>query len=562
MSMDALSFSLISQGLRAIPVEMNTNLIRTAYSTVIREGRDASTGLLDAAGNVIAQAESIAVQLGALQESFRGCARELDLSSIQPQEIIMTNDPYHGASHVPDVSMFMPIFDNGVPVAWAGAVGHLTDIGGGAPGSANANATDIFGEGLLLPPMKVSLAGDFSETLVWQILRANIRAPQKSIGDLNAMLAATRTGVLRFRELVGKYGRSNVVDCIRELLNYSERRMRDAVARFPEGRFVGEEVLEPGSFAPEPIRIRAAVQRIGDDIEIDFTGTSPQVKGIINCSLSSTKAAAFSAMQSVMLGGANVPFNEGTQRPIRLVIPEGSILNPRFPAPVRARLNAALRAYGAIMRAMSQALPEQVIASGNDTVVVPQLCYFSPSGWQVFLDPLSGGYGASARNDGAQQCRAPLDNTANTPVEATESEYEFVRILRYELIPDSAGAGRFRGAQGALKVYEILCDDVVLTAFSDRHQFAPRGLFGGGDGTTNAWTLVRDGKEIELPNVVVHQLKRGDVLRVRAGGAGGYGDPRRRDHAAVAKDVREGRVSPQSARGTYGATDLPAAEIH
>ena len=240
MSLDPLSFSLISQGLRAIPQEMNTNLIRTAYSTVIREGRDASTGLLDASGNVVAQAESIAVQLGALQESFRGCARAIDLATIGPDDIMITNDPYHGASHVPDVSIFMPIFHEGKLVAWAGSVGHLTDIGGGAPGSANAKATDIYGEGFLLPPVKVAVPREFSETLLWQIMRGNIRAPQKSIDDLNAQLAANRTGVQRFRELCTKYGTATVTEGIQELLAYTERRMREAIRNFPEGTFVGE----------------------------------------------------------------------------------------------------------------------------------------------------------------------------------------------------------------------------------------------------------------------------------------------------------------------------------
>lgn len=552
MTLDPLTFSLIGPAIRAIPDEMLTNLIRTGYSTAIREARDGSTGLLSASGELIAQGDSIPVQLTALREAYRGCARALDLTQIGPKHILITNHPYFGASHVPDVTILTPVFHNARLIAWAGSTAHMTDIGSGAPGSADASATDIFGEGFLIPPTIAELEDDFTETHLWPMLRANVREPDKSVGDLNAQLAANRTGVGRFLELIAKYGPSDVFASMAELLDYSERMMLRQIEQFPVGRFTGDEVLEDAGLAGGPIRIHVAVERVGSEIIVDYTGTGHQVRGIINCSLTSTKAAAYQAIRSVLLGGLDVPVNEGSNRPIRLVVPEGSVLNPTPPAPVRARLNGALRAFGATMRALSQALPERVIASGTDTTLVPQLSYLSKAGWQVMLDPLGGGFGASNWNDGATQCRNPLDNTGNTPVEALEHEYDYVRIRRYELVEDSAGAGRHRGAQGMIKEYEILRDGVKLTGFSDRHEHGPWPLFGAREGTPNAWKVFRNGQEISLPTLISLELCAGDRLQIIAGGAAGYGDPRDRDRERVARDLREGRISAQAALEIYG----------
>jgi N-methylhydantoinase B len=536
---DPLTLSIVGQALMAIPKEMSANLMRAAYSTILRESKDASIAILDVHGNVVAQAENIPVQLSSISEAFYHCTQHFGIDQINPNEVMITNDPYSGASHVPDVVIISPIFFEDRLIGFAGSVAHQIDFGGGGAGSLNPSATDVLGEGLIIPPAKIEVEKDFSDTFLWHIIKGNIRVPKHTLGDLNAQLVGNRTGTSRASQLASKYGVETVLNVMEEIQNYSERLMRQEIKKIPDGVFYGEEILEGGGYGDD-VHIRVKMEIKDDEIVLDFTGTDPQVRGMINASISSAKSAAYTAVRDIILADSSIkiPANGGANRPITLIIPKGSVINPNSPAPVRSRLNAALRSFGAVIKAFSSVVPERVSASAQDTIMVPNLSYLSETeGWSVYMEPMSGGYGGAVGYDGNNQVRSTLDNCSNTPVEAGESTYAYFRVRQYALQKDTAGVGKWQGSMECIKDYEILKDGVILSCFSDRHTHKPWGIFGGGDGTTNHYILIRNGTMSELPANTIFTFKKGDIFRIVMGASGGYGDPLERDKKLVIKDI-------------------------
>lgn len=361
MKIDPVTLNIVGHALISVAEEMSLALIRSSYSTIVREAKDCSTAILDAEGNIVAQAETIPMHLNSISSAFRGCAQIHKINELRANEVLITNDPYKGGQHLPDIFLFTPIHHDKTLVGFSGSVAHHLDVGGSGPGSTNPSANDIFSEGFIIPALKIELNTDFNESLFGQIFAANVKVPQKSIGDLNAQLAANRTGRNRIQELIKKYGLDLVLSCMQELMNYSERRTREEIAKIPDGIYLGEEFVE--GFSEEFFKIKVKVQIRGSDITVDFSGTDKQAKGIINAPLASTKAAVYTAMKCI-LTDKTVLCNEGCNRPIRIIVPYGSILNPRPPAPVRGRTNACLRVFDAIMRAFSRAVPKRVIATG------------------------------------------------------------------------------------------------------------------------------------------------------------------------------------------------------
>jgi N-methylhydantoinase B len=545
------TFNIISNGLHGMAQEMGEKLVRSAYSTIIREARDCSTSFLDRDGRIIAQAQFCPIHMNSFGKVFEAFAKRFDLSTIQPNEGLITNDPYSGAQHLNDIVLFTPVFYRGRLVAFSASLGHHIDVGGGAAGP-NAGATDVYSEGLRIPLSRFDIERDLGEGLLEQFIRINVRPPDQVMGDIYAQLAANRTGAARFVEMLERFGEETVLTAAAELQDYSERLAREAISAIPDGVYEAEDFVDDNGFTGEPLRVAVRITVAGDSLEFDFSGSAPQTKGMINSPLASTISAAFGAT-AIMLGGGAIPVNDGLYRPIRSIhVPHGSFLNPSQPVAVRARNNACHRVYNVIMLAMSKVVPLQVLASGHDTTNAIGMGHMSSDRYRVYMEVVGGGWGASAGADGADVVDGYVGNCSNVPVESLEADYPFMRIEEYSLRRGSAGAGEHRGGLGARRVYRILDDDVTFNSYSDRFKVAPWGLFGGQPGDHSRFLVERDGQTITLPSKGNTLLKKGDRLIIETAGGGGYGPPPKRDRSLIDREIAQGLVSREEADRVYG----------
>jgi N-methylhydantoinase B len=548
-TVDPVDQAVISQALIAAAREMGAKLVRSAYSPVVREASDCAAALLDRHGNVVAQAELIPMQLGPIGTTFRPCAERYPVDDLVEGEFYVNNHPFEGGQHVPDVFLFTPIFFDGRVIGFGATVAHHLDLGGGAPG-LNPEARDVYQEGIIFPPSKWSMKRDWNGGPLERLVRANVRVPEQTIGDFNAQFAANGIGARRVQELCARYGADTVGAAMALLLDYSERRMRAAIAAVPDGIYEGEAVLDDDGVGHEPLVVRATVTVAGDQVNVDFGGTSPQAPTNINCPFASTIAAALSCVKSV-LTSPDIPFNEGSKRPVTVTAPLGCLVNPRAPAPVRARMLSGYRVFNAVMRALAQVVPERVIAEGFDTTEVVCLSHLGREGYRIYLEIFGGGYGASAHGDGCDAVDSPLSNCGNIPVESMDLDYEYFRVLEYSVRPESGGAGRHRGGMGFCRRYLITRGGVTLATYGDRFVFSPPGIFGGHPGARAESHVVSNGRKIRIGSKQSFALEKGDVLVMLTGGGAGYGDPAERPSHLLEQDVTQGFVSPAAARRLY-----------
>ena len=550
--LDPVDYAVISQALLAASREMGTKLVRSAYSNIVREARDASCAILDPAGNIVAQSEMVPMQLGSMNTTLRACLAQYPAETLGEDDFLVNNHPYHGGQHLQDVFIFRPVFIDGALIAFAGSTAHHLDLGGGSAG-LNALASDVYQEGLLLPPLKFSLSRDWNGGTFERLLAANIRVPDQTLGDFNAQFAAKAIGIERVRQLCAKYGVAAVRATMEELIGYSERQLRAAIRTLPDGVYYGEDAGDDIEGSGTPLWVRAKVTVAGDEMEIDFEGTCAQVGRNINSPLASTESAVMSCIKGVLIGG-DVPFNEGSFRPIRLKVPYGSILNPRPPAPVRARMLPCYRAYDAVMKALAtvKPLPARVIASGFDNALITCLARLSNGRYRVCLETYGGGFGASVAGDGADGIAAPLSNTTNSPIEALDMNFDYFRIVGYELNPGSFGHGRRRGGLGMRRTYEITADDVDFSLYGDRFEIPPEGLMGGGAGALSHAVVWRDGRIVDIDLKRGTRLQKGDRVVVSTSGGAGFGDPRERASDLVQGDIEQGVIDARVAHEVYG----------
>ena len=541
MQLDPVEYAVLSQSVIAAAREMGVKLIRSAYSTILREARDGSAALLDAEGFTVAQAELIPMQLGSIGPIFQPCKAMFPKETLEEGDFLVINDPYSGGQHLQDVFFFHPIFVDGEVIGFAASVAHHLDLGGGAPG-LNAAARDVYAEGLIIPPMKLNIARDWNGGGFQRLLRANVRVPQQTMGDFDAQIAANNIGVLRVQELAARYGTAKVKATMAALQDYSERRMRAAIAEVPDGTYRGEAQMDDDGLGRGPITVRVAVTVAGESIAVDFAGTDPQVGTNLNCPFASLISASVSCLKAA-LTSPDIPFNDGALRPITVTAPRGSLLNPNHPAPVRARMISASRAWNAVMMAVSQAAPDRAIAQGYDTTTAFCLSWLGPAGWSVYLEVYGGGYGAGLGNDGCDAVDNPLSNCSNTPVEAMDQDFSFFRVTGYALRPDSSGLGARRGGAGFSRSYEILAEEALVSYYSDRFTGAASGLFGGGQGASGQCEVRRGDEVISLDSKVSFPLRRGDVVTISLGGGGGYGPPAERPAALIARDLEDGIIT-------------------
>ena len=424
------------------------------------------------------------------------------------------------------------------------------DLGGGSPG-LDTESTDIFQEGLRLPPSRYNLKCDWNGGAFERLIAANVRVPDLTIGDFNAQHAANAIGAARVQQLCAKYGAELIAEVMRNFIDYSERRMRAAIAKVPNGVYFGEDAIDDDGVSDVPLVIKVKVDVKDEDIYVDFTGTCAQVMRNVNCPLSSTHAATLSCIKSVVTT-ASIPFNEGIKRPIHITVPEGSLLNPLPPAPVRARMEAGYRVFDALMKALAQAVPRQVIAPGFDTTTVVCFSCLASTGFKVNIDIFGGGFGAGPTADGCDAVDLPLSNCSNNPVEVLDAECDFFRVIGSRLEPDSFGHGEFRGGAGFSRRYEVLADNVKLAIYSDRFRIRPSGLFGGTEAMPGRCTIQRAGERIEMASKSSYALRKGDIVEMFVGGGGGYGSPARRAPNLIERDLSEGLLTPEAAGRFYG----------
>ncbi|KQX42526.1 hypothetical protein ASD04_00715 [Devosia sp. Root436] len=550
-AVDPVTFQIVNGALIAATRAMALILRRSAYSTMIRETQDFSTAILDTQGNLAAQSEAIPLHLNSLGYALGHCLSAIPADSLAADDMMLVNDPYHGGQHLPDIQVFAPVFYRGKLVAYLGNLAHHTDISGGL-GSLNPTATDVFQEGLRIPPIKIRVPDDLLGGPVHGLLSANSRLPANLIGDLNAQVAANRTGQERLVELMDKYGLETVLACMAMAQDLGEQKMRQAIEQVPAGIYTGEDFLDGDGFDTVPMRIAVTVTVSSSTIDVDFTGTDAQARGYVNSPMASTISATLTAIRAV-LGEPEMQTNGGTFRPITINAPKGTLLNPNYPAPVRLRMNSSGRAYGAVLQALGKAVPSRAAASGFDTTTCVNLGILTEAGYRIYMEPLRGGLGGAHGRDGADAISQLLSNSANTPVESAESDYDYFRIVRYELRPDSGGAGEFQGGLGCVREFEIVRDGVQVVFSSDRANNKPWGIMGGAPGTIGSVKVISKGKTLQLPaNGGSASLNRGDRLRVETGGGGGIGDPATRDPDLVARDLSLGRITPEFAEKHYG----------
>ena len=554
-TVDHTTFNIFANSVQAIAREMSADLIRTAYSTVIREVADCSAFLIDRAGRVLAQAENVPLHLNSVSPAIRGALSKVSVQDLTEDQVIIHNDPYSGGQHLSDIFLFSPIVVDGSLVGFSGSVGHHVDLGH-SPGY-NLFARDVFEERIRFVPMVFSLSHDWNGGLLERMIRANVRIPRDTIGDVNAQLTANETGRRRFKELIRRYSTETVYAAGDRLLDYAEAFMREAIGNVPDGVYRGVDRIDSDGVGKQNLEIHVSVEVAGDRMRLDFAGTSEQVRTAINCPHASTTSAAYSALK-MLLTDPSIPLNDGTYRPIEIFAPPGSLLNPKPFAPVEGRNVVVMRVFQAIQLALAGALPERIPAPGYDTRTEVDLHWSGPDGYFAISEQLGGGYGAGPDNDGADQLDDPLGNCRNTPVEALELSQPFFRVERYELRPDSGGAGRRRGGLGAVRSYRILRDDVQMSVYSDRFINRAQGLWGGHDGTNAYITVLRsDGTVEHLGPKGSAILNCGDLLEVGIGGGAGFGDPSTRDREAVALDLAAGKITLSAASGLYR---LPAAK--
>ena len=574
---DPITGAVIQGALESIAIEMGHKLMRMSYSSIIRESEDFGAALTDAQGRQLCECKmSTPLQSGPIPGYIRGIRKRFEQrgDEFRPGDVIMHNDPYGGASHGPDVAFCVPVFDDGELIGFSVTTAHHLDIGAHTPGSCGiVDAVDTYAEGLQFKAIKVVEEGRRNEA-VWQIVRDNIRIPDLVVGDMNAQIAAAQIGAQRYLDLVRRYGHDTVHGAYEDLMDYSERMMRRAIADIPDGIYAAETFIDGYLDDPDPTRrdlkFVVTITIAGDDLTVDLTGTSPQVSDRpINLPFEgTTDCAIWLTLRSILLDSAvygHIPQNSGLTRPITIVAPTGTLANPIFPAPVIARFCPGNQLADTVMKALAQAVPRQVSAGVGNLRVIAFSGAVHNHPW-VHMEIFEGSYGGRFGREGMDAVDTLYANTRNNPIEDIESHLP-LRVNRYELREGVVAAGQWRGGVGSVRAFTYLSDG-GFSVEGDGQKHRPWGFAGGSDGYPGDLVLQgQDGTRTTLPSKVPYQkVTRGDCLITYGPSGGGYGDPWRRDPAAVLDNVLDGLFSLQVAREQYGvvivdgALDVPATE--
>ena len=551
---EPILFEVIRNALVEATEEMSVSLQRTAYSTNIKTRLDYSCAFVDAQGRMVAQAFCQPSHLVTIGRIVPRAVREYGQAALKPGDGLLVNDPHRQASHLNDVFLISPFFYKGDLVGYVANVCHHVDVGGGAPASIGV-FREIYQEGFILPVVKFLDRGEIVQDVL-KLFLANVRASKEVAGDLRAQVAANEIGIRRLTHLIERHGLSTVKSHIDRLIEYTEQRTRAVVRRLPKGTWESQASLDDDGVTDQPVHLKARVTIEGDELTFDFTGTDSQRPAPMNCNLTQTFTACVYVLKC--LADPDIPLNEGFYRPIHVVAPEGSAVNPKPPTAIVGGWEVNARLCEVIFKALSTPMPEQVPAGtkgmicqigfgGRDPRTGEYYCYY---------ETMAGGYGGRHSSDGPDAVQTHVQNTQNAPVEETELNYP-VRIQRYSLIPDSEGPGRFRGGLGLCREYTFIDHEPVFTILADRTRFPPWGLFEGRPGKRARYVLVSNDSEKNLGSKATVSVPTGSVIRMETCGGGGYGPPWERDPELVLGDVRERKVSVDRARERYGVAVDP-----
>jgi N-methylhydantoinase B len=547
----AVELEIIYNALVAAAAEMDVTVWRTSRSTIVRELLDYSTAIFDRDGWNVAQSARIPGHLNSMSFFLREILeRFIPAEEWRPGDIVISNDPYTGGQHLPDITAFKAVFRDGRRIGFVGTLCHHLDVGGSSAGSYGSSATEIFQEGLRIPPVRIVADGRLNEDLRAIVLQ-NVRQPEILWGDLQSQLASLEIGAGGIERLAAKLGTTRYERALTLILNTSEAAIRSVIGRMPDGSYEFEDSLDDDGHSGNPIRIHARVTIRGDEMTVDLSGCSPQVAGPSNATLASTYSAVFYAL----MASADVPIasNAGCYRPVKVFAPPGLVVSAAYPAPVVHRVAITHRLSTVLFGALHQAVPDRMPAAYYAVSYVVSFQTIDPKlGRKVLVEIEIGGCVALPYSDGASAHAFGMHNNSNIPIEMIEGDTP-ISVVGYGLLADSGGPGRQRGGLGLWREWRIESAEAWLTTNLDRFRFPPFGLAGGAAARLSGLYLIRDGKREALPSKLTNlMLRKGDIVRLETSGGGGFGDPRSRSHALVERDMRQGYISAEQAVSAYG----------
>ncbi|HEY0849101.1 MAG TPA: hydantoinase B/oxoprolinase family protein [Bradyrhizobium sp.] len=548
MKVDPITFAVIKSGLDSIADDMAYTVVRIARSEIVKDVMDFSAALCAGDGQMVAQAKTIAQHLGAIPEAMAAVLQKFE-GDLHDGDVVIMNDPYHGGMHLPDIFMFVPIFHGGRRRAFAVVICHHTDVGGRVPGSNASDSTEIYQEGLRIPPLKLYDRGVLNTTLE-TLIRINVRVPDRVWGDLSAQFAAAQVGKRGLEKLLERYGADEVDAYMQELLDYAERLTRQEIKTWPRGTYHFLDHIDDDGFSDTPIPIKVAIT-VNDDgtLFVDYTGSSPQVRGALNSTLSFTHSLTYLSVRCVL--AKDVPNNVGLFRCIKVRAPEASVLNPVMPAPCAARALTGYRVFDTMLGALAQIVPDKVPAAGEGGNSVICISGLRPNRQPfIIVDMICGAWGGRPDKDGVEAVTNASQNLSNMPVEVMEAEHP-VRIEDYSFVPDSCGAGQYRGGVGVRRSYRVLADEALLQMRTDRVKFQPYGLSGGAPGGQSRNFMEVGNDRSALPGKITTRIAKGTLIIHEQAGAGGFGDPMLRSADEVREDLLDGKITVGYARKHY-----------
>lgn len=557
---DAVTLEIIRGKLLAVVDEMGLVLARSSMSPVIYEVLDFACGICDPAGQLIAQTNGITVFTGTFSTQIGAVLRKFG-GNIHPGDVFIMNNPYEGGTHLCDVAVMKPVFIEERFVAFAIALAHWSEVGGKTPGSLPPDATEVFQEGIRFPALKLFDRG-VRQDAIYDIIETNVRLPRMSLGDLNAELASVRIADIRLAEVAKKYGVDRLVASFEHILAASERLSRAAVAAMPDGTYEATDWIDGDGITKERFPVRVAITIAGDRMTADFTGSSPQLAGPVNCARGAMVSAVKTVFKAVV--DPTAPSNDGWFRPLEVVAPPGTVFTAELPAPVGWYYEGTGHASELVWKALAPVLRERVSAGSSNSLCVTVLAGVTDEGGEpyVLVEPGMVGWGGTEDRDGASVVSAITNgDTFNYSIELLEAKFP-LRVHQYALnTADGVGAGRHRGGFGSIRDYEILSPVATLSASFGRSIERPWGLSGGGTGSCNRLEVVKDGETLHGARMPTLALKRGDRVKLVTGGGGGFGDPHERPADAVADDVAGGYIGAAHAAELYGVVFHATGEV-
>ena len=570
-SVDPVTMTVTANYLITVSREMGQAMQNTAYSPIFNEALDFSCAVFDEIGDMIGQGEFCPAQLGATTMALAWIIDEFGLDWLGEEDVVLHNDPYSGMNHLPEHMVVKAVFDEGERVGIVACIGHMAEVGGLAPGGFPGDATEVFHEGLRIPPVKIVKAG-VEDDDIWRLVLANGRTPRVTAGDLRAMIGSLYVGERRLLEIIRKHGLQRFREIKDEIKAYSERRMRAAIRKIPNGTYVADEyIIDNDGWLDEPARVRVAMIVEDDHIVADFTGTEPQRRGSCNLTLVATVSAVYNAV--LHMTDPDIPANAGRYRPIDVIAPEGTLTNATFPvATVGGNSETHPHLVTLIWKAMSEAVPDRVAAAGSETAMLVTYGGVYPDTGELFSNLIleGQGWGGKEAGDGFDVVTVPNSNCVVTPIEVYETRYPLLHHA-FTLNENSAGAGRSRGGLGSIRVLELR-SPMTFSCYHSSERLYPWGLFGGGEGTLSSFKVRAPG-DPEYQNFKerygvrcagkftnVH-LDSGSRLELKVGGGGGFGPAEERSPQWIARDLLEGFVDEEYVRRHYPGQAADAVSL-